>query len=194
MSAEINDVQKQWFLTDGARALGQMGFGPGRRVLDYGCGPGRFTVPLSRVLAPSGCILAVDRNPESLSQLEHRLELHGCKEIVRCLQARTLSDVPEDTSRDLDAILAFDVLQHVEDWSGFFDQAAERLGPGGKLWIYPAAVPHPGKVNIEKVGRELSRRGLDQLETHRIALAHADHMVTDVVYAFASAPADRPRG
>ena len=56
------------------------------RVLDAGCGPGRLTIPVARVVEPTGEIVALDSQRAMLEKLEHRL---GAESItnVRTLEA-----------------------------------------------------------------------------------------------------------
>lgn len=181
---DINDVQRAWFESRGVEQLGKLGFAPGQQVVDFGCGPGRFTVPLSRLVCPGGRVTAMDRNPEALEQLTRRAEAYGVVEAVRCVRVddeRDLADLPADS---LDAMLVFDVLQHVGDWAALFDSAVRGLRPDGRLWVYPAAGPHPGRVDIDAVREALSPLGLVEQARHRLLLAHAGEMAEDEVYAF----------
>ena len=46
---------------------------PGMRVLDFGCGPGRLTLPLARCLAASGQVTALDVQPEMLEKVRAKI-------------------------------------------------------------------------------------------------------------------------
>ena len=41
-------------------ALKQAGVSPGMRVLDFGCEPGRYTIPAASLVGPEGIVYAVD--------------------------------------------------------------------------------------------------------------------------------------
>ncbi len=182
---DVNDAQRVWFESRGAEELRRLGFAPGQRVVDFGSGPGRFAVPLSRLVWPGGRVMAMDRKPEALEQLARRAETYGVPEAVQCVTVdgeHALGDLPAGA---FDAVLAFDVLQHVENWEALFDAAVRALRPDGTVWIYPAAGPHPGRVDMDAVRKALSSRGLIEQARHRLSLAHAGEMAEDDVYAFA---------
>ncbi|MBN1532445.1 MAG: class I SAM-dependent methyltransferase [Spirochaetes bacterium] len=47
--------------------LARMPVRTGMRVLDVGCGPGRFTIPLAKAVGPSGKVVAVDIQKEMVA-------------------------------------------------------------------------------------------------------------------------------
>ncbi len=110
----------------------------GARVLDYGCGVGRWT----QLLAARGCqVTAVDFSPAMLAEAQRRTTQTGVADRCRFIQ----SDVTtlELTDR-FDVILGVTVLQHVLD-DKELSQTIARLGrhlrPGGRLIMVEAA-PH----------------------------------------------------
>lgn len=48
-------------------AVGELGLGPGDRVLDAGCGTGRALTPLRAAVGPSGTVLGVDLTERMLA-------------------------------------------------------------------------------------------------------------------------------
>lgn len=83
----------------------------------------------------------------------------------------------------VDAMPAFDVLQYV-DWDRFFKAARDTLKPHGVLYIYPAAVPHPGLIDMEAARKSLADHDFAEIASHHIHLPHAAEMVNDTVYLF----------
>jgi ubiquinone/menaquinone biosynthesis C-methylase UbiE len=63
------------------------GIGPGMRVLDAGCGPGRLTLPVARRVGAGGRVLAVDVQPRMLQILARRAREAGFAN-VEILRAR----------------------------------------------------------------------------------------------------------
>jgi ubiquinone/menaquinone biosynthesis C-methylase UbiE len=55
---------------------------PGMRVLDVGCGPGRFTIPLSIAVGPSGQVTALDVQNEMLTRVQEKARQRGLENIV----------------------------------------------------------------------------------------------------------------
>ena len=43
---------------------------PGNTVLDYGCGPGSYILPLSSLIGPSGEIFALDIHPLAIKSVQ----------------------------------------------------------------------------------------------------------------------------
>jgi cyclopropane fatty-acyl-phospholipid synthase-like methyltransferase len=185
MSPNINDVQRAWFEGAGSETMTELGFVPGQRAIDFGCGPGRYTVPLSRIVGPEGGrVFAVDRSQENLEQLARRLAAHGEVSAVETVHAEGPGGVDAAAGEPVDAVLAFDVLQHVDDWDGFFEAVHAALKPDGALYVYPAATPHPGRVDMDAVREAVGRHGFTETSRRTVHMPHANEMVEDVVYVF----------
>lgn len=52
--------------------LANLGIRPGMTVCDLGCGNGFYSLPLARLVGPTGRVLAVDVQPQMLKMLEER--------------------------------------------------------------------------------------------------------------------------
>ena len=68
------------------RLLRRLPIRSGMRVLDFGCGPGRLTIPIAHQVGEDGEVLAVDLQPAMLSIVERRAAGDGLRN-VRTLQA-----------------------------------------------------------------------------------------------------------
>lgn len=55
-----------------SRFLGQLDLKAGETVLDLGCGPGFWTLPLAEIVGPSGTVWALDVSQEMLADLVRR--------------------------------------------------------------------------------------------------------------------------
>jgi SAM-dependent methyltransferase len=51
----------------------------GSRVIDVGCGPGRLTLPVARIVGDEGEVLAVDVQSEMLAIVERRAAREGLR-------------------------------------------------------------------------------------------------------------------
>ena len=47
---------------------------PGMNVLDFGCGPGRLTIPLARRIGPKGEVTAVDIQPGMIERAKEKAQ------------------------------------------------------------------------------------------------------------------------
>lgn len=63
------------------RLLDRAELGPGMRVLDAGCGPGRITVPAARRVLPGGEVVALDSQEAMLQKLKQRLQREGVRNV-----------------------------------------------------------------------------------------------------------------
>jgi 2-polyprenyl-3-methyl-5-hydroxy-6-metoxy-1,4-benzoquinol methylase len=113
---------------------------PGTRVLDVGCGIGRW----SRQLAARGAeVVGVDLSETMIDEARRRTahEPFANRVEYRTSDLRTL-----DLGRQFDAIFAVTVLQHILDDAGFARAAANlarHLAPSGRAVLLEAAPTRP---------------------------------------------------
>jgi len=86
----------------------------GATVADIGCGPGYFTLPLARMVGPTGQVVALDLQPEMLERVRQRAERAGLLDRIRFHQCR-----PDaiDCPAPVDGILACYIVHEVPDVS-----------------------------------------------------------------------------
>jgi len=102
---------------------------PGERVLEPGCGAGRFTEWIARNVGEEGQVIAFDL---SVAMLERA----SCRELpssVTLLQA-TATALPV-ASESIDRVLCINVFPHFSEPREVLDEFARVLQPGGELWI-----------------------------------------------------------
>lgn len=183
--ADASAETELWFRRQGSAVLGELGIGPGQCVLDFGCGSGGYVLPLARAVAPGGRVVAMDRDPKLLEQLRERLKSAGAAtEVQTVLSGPVAAPLAGIGTDSLDAVLLFDVLQHVEDWQALFAEIARVLKDRGRVCVYPAAVPHPGSVAPDRVRDSMIPHGFTPLATRRVRLLHAHSLVDDDVHVF----------
>lgn len=109
---------------------------PGTRVLDVGCGVGRW----SRLLAARGAIVTgIDLSPTMVAQAQQRAQAEGVAGRCR-FQVQDLANL--DVGERFDLVLGVTVLQHILD-PGALRAAVLRmtahLQPGGRMILLEAA-------------------------------------------------------
>ncbi len=109
---------------------------PGMRVLDVGCGVGRW----SRLLAARGAdVTGVDLSPTMIAQAQRRAEAEGVADRCR-FQVQDLSKL--DAGGQFDRVLGVTGLQHILD-PELLRSAVQRmtahLAPGGRMILLEAA-------------------------------------------------------
>jgi SAM-dependent methyltransferase len=114
LAGELCAIDPRWF--------------QGKRVLDAGCGRGRWTRSLLELGAE---VTAVDF---SEAALERTRELCGPTDRLRTLRLDLL-DIPDDLG-DFDLVFSFGVLHHTGDTWGALENIARLVRPAGALVLY----------------------------------------------------------
>ncbi len=105
---------------------------PGDTAIDFGCGPGYFTLPLAEMVGPGGRVVAVDLQPAMLERVHERARAAGLAERI------TLQPCATDSLGELpaaDAALAFWMVHEVPDVARFLGEVAAALKPGGRFLL-----------------------------------------------------------
>jgi ubiquinone/menaquinone biosynthesis C-methylase UbiE len=104
----------------------------GMTVMDFGCGPGYFTIDMAHMVGKSGRVIAADLQEGMLQKLkrkingtdiEARITLHRCEERKIGL------------SEKVDFILIFYVMHEIPDHGSFLKELRALLRPNGKVLI-----------------------------------------------------------
>jgi 2-polyprenyl-6-hydroxyphenyl methylase / 3-demethylubiquinone-9 3-methyltransferase len=112
----LNEVRVPYF----ERALG--GFA-GKRILDIGCGGGIFAEPLA---AAGASVVGIDPSERSIEAAREHAAQHGLEIDYRVAYAEAI-----DSDESFDAVMAVDVLEHVDDVDATLAASARVLSPGG---------------------------------------------------------------
>lgn len=137
----------------------------GMRILDAGCGPGRLTIPLARLVGPSGEVVALDMQEGMLARVRAHAARLGLTN-VRTLQAplEQGSKTSELQSGGFDRVLLVTVLGEVPDRDAALAGLHAALKPGGilsitELIIDPDYVPHRTVTRLaQRAGFQQDRR------------------------------------
>ena len=145
----------------------------GDTVLDFGCGPGYFTLPMARMVRESGRVVAVDVQEEMLSILHRRAEEAGLARRIRI--HRSLPDsLAINGSLEVAFALAYHVLHETGNQGQILGELAGILRRNGLLLIAePRYVVNRAefRATIEKaVGAGLSVTGSPGIFLSRTAL------------------------
>lgn len=183
---KISKHETLWLQSDGAKMLKKIGIKQGYNIIDYGCGKGRYTIPLSQIAGKKGCVYSVERNENTISVVQERLSLFSNPDVVKFIKNDNLETTDLLPKKSIDAIFAFDVLQYVQDWDLLFRYFYSVLKPPGIVCIYPAAIPHPGEVDIKLVISKMEKIGFQYVKSNNFRMMHNVDIVDDVVYTFCS--------
>jgi SAM-dependent methyltransferase len=117
----------------------------GRRVLDVGAGIGTFTERLAPLCE---LVVAVEADPEFARILERRFVGHANVQVVDSDAERSLPCGPYD------AIVCFNVLEHIRDDEEAMARFRSRLAPGGALLLLVPAHPQLYGATDRMLGHE----------------------------------------
>jgi len=188
---QISEHEHNWLLTDGAQMMQLLGLSTGDSAVDFGCGIGRYTIPLSQAVGPAGTVTAIERNSDEIQTLKTRLTKYPTKAPIQCIHTDEIFPAVINHN-SVDTILAFDVLQYVNDWNGFFKSVHHILKANGTIHIYPAAVPHPNAVDLLKLHQTLTDTGFHKHSDSQFTMMHNKHIVVDTVHTYRLSTPKKP--
>jgi ubiquinone/menaquinone biosynthesis C-methylase UbiE len=87
------------------KILKEVGIKLGSHVLDFGCGPGGYILPLAKIIGPSGKINALDINPIALQMVKSLALRHKLNNTTTILSPGPTS-LPDSS---VDVVLLYDV-------------------------------------------------------------------------------------
>ena len=109
--------------------LKEVGIEPGFHVLDYGCGPGSYIVPLVKLVGESGKIYALDIHPLAIQMVQ---------DIAARTRLRNIETIHSDCATGLensvlDVVLLYDTYHDLTDPDGVLEELHRVLKPNSLL-------------------------------------------------------------
>ena len=141
----------------------------GDKVLDYGCGPGFFTLDIAQLVGDSGIVYAADlqdgmlekvRKKISSTGIQSRIKIHKCEE-----SAIRLNDT-------VDFILAFYMIHEVVNQDEIFLEFKQILNPKGKVLIIEPNF-HVSKTDFNNMILQLEKTGFKIIERPTISFSRS---------------------
>jgi len=109
--------------------LKEAGIQTGFCVLDYGCGPGGYIVPLAELVGESGKIYALDVHPLAIRMVEGLARRRGLKN-VETIHSDCETGLPD---AGVDVVLLYDTFHDLADPDGVLSELHRILKVGGTL-------------------------------------------------------------
>jgi SAM-dependent methyltransferase len=143
---------------------------PGTRVLDVGCGVGRW----SSLLAARGAVVTgMDLSPTMIAEAQRRAAANGVASRCRFL----VQDLAQlDAGEKFDLVLGVTVLQHILDPEALraaVERMSDHLAPGGRMVLLEAAPTGPAIHCDTTVFRARQRNVYLELFAHAGLELHA---------------------
>lgn len=119
------------FLRPRGPILQEAGIRPGDQVLDFGCGPGSYTLPAAQLVGDAGKIYALDLQPLALERVAQTAQQRGL-ENVYTIRSHGPTALPAGT---LDVVLLYDVFHLFSQPQTILAELRRVLKPGGRLSV-----------------------------------------------------------
>lgn len=146
-----------------AKALGLLGITPGMTVADIGAGSGYFSLPMARMVGPTGRVYAVDIQQEMLNIIAAKLKAAPAGNVTLVLGADDDPKLPEGA---IDLALMVDVYHELHAPQAVLRRLRAALKPTGRLVLLeyraedprvPIQVLH--KMSVQTAKQEVEHEG-----------------------------------
>ena len=108
---------------------------PGMKVLDIGCAMGFFSLPLAKMVAPDGKVLALDLQPKMIKVLNGRARKAGVDGMIDARICGPDHLGAEDMLGKINFALAFYMVHEVKEQRLLLDQVYALMASGGRFLI-----------------------------------------------------------
>ena len=109
--------------------LEEVGIRQGFHVLDYGCGPGGYIIPLAELVGKSGRVYALDIHPLAIQKIRDIVSKRQLIN-VEIILSDCQTGLPDNR---LDAVLLYDAYHHLSDPDTVVKELHRVLKPDGIL-------------------------------------------------------------
>jgi ubiquinone/menaquinone biosynthesis C-methylase UbiE len=114
------------------RRVGKFGIKDGMTVVDYGCGPGRYTVRFAEMVGENGRVYAVDIHELAIEAVKKKVRRGDLRNIESVLAQGYDSTLPDDVA---DAVCAIDMFFIIKKPTEFLAELKRIMKSGGTLII-----------------------------------------------------------
>lgn len=128
----------------------------GMTVLDFGCGPGFFTIEMAKMVGSSGKVIAADLQEGMLQIIRDKIRAKEPEERIELVKAdKNNINVTEQA----DFILAFYVVHEVPDKENLFKQLKALLKENGTLLVVEPRLFHVSKKEFALTLQAAQKKG-----------------------------------
>jgi len=103
-------------------------------VVDYGCGPGSYTIPIAKLVGPKGKVFAVDIQPLAIKMIKEKAARESLTNIEAVLVDSYDTGIQESS---IDLVLLLDTLHMINDHQALFRELHRLLKPDGFIFMDP---------------------------------------------------------
>ncbi len=158
MAGGLDNVFRRWAQKP-SRILGPY-IREGMTVLDMGCGPGFFTLPLAHMVGIGGRVIAVDLQKGMLDKVRRKIR---ATDIEPRIILRQCGENDIGVAEKVDFVLLFYVVHEIKDKARFFADLSKLLPSAGQALV----VEPPFHVSKTAFGRALGIAKAAGFTVHR---------------------------
>ena len=136
------------------KSLAKAGLRKGMSVVDYGCGPGSFTIPAAELAGQKGKVFAVDIHPLAIRAVRQKASRKGLQNVETVLVEGYDTGIGESS---IDRVLLIDTIHLIEDPDALFREIHRMLKPDGLLFM------EKGHMAMSEQKEVLTNTGLFQM-------------------------------
>ncbi len=168
LAGSLDNRLRRW-LQDPRKIFGPY-VGSGMTVVDFGCGPGFFTVEFAQMVGPSGRVIAVDVQDGMLRKLKEKVagtELESRIRIHRC------DENGIGVAEHADIVVAFYVFHELPNQKDILDEMRKMLKDKGRLILVEPKYFHVSQRDFERTVVNAERAGFERMESLKIFFSRA---------------------
>lgn len=125
---------------------------PGTTVLDYGCGPGNYSIAVSELLHGTGEVFALDNHPLALQSISKKIKKKNIKNI-ETIHSDCKTGL---ASNSVDVVLLYHVFNDLKNPIHVLMELHRIIKPSGILSF--------SEFDLERISQNLAASGLFQLQ------------------------------
>ena len=114
------------------KRIQRFGIQPGMTVVDYGCGPGRYTTKFAYLVGERGKVFAVDIHELAIEAVKNKIKKQRLKTVTPVLAKGYDSGIPDGVA---DIVCAIDMFFAINDPTAFLEELRRIINPEGFLII-----------------------------------------------------------
>ena len=141
----------------------------GMTVLDLGCGPGFFSVEISKMVTSSGKVIAVDLQEDMLEKVRSKIKGTDSEKII--VLHKCDADKVGVTEK-VDFVLAFWMIHEVPDKQKLINELKSIIKPEGKIFIIEPKF-HVTKSEFDKMIIILEKAGFKIIGRPKVFISRA---------------------
>lgn len=110
----------------------KFGVEPGMTVVDYGCGPGRYTIRFAKMVGEQGKVFAIDIHELAVKAVKKKIDKYGLQNVTAVLADGYDSTLPDEIA---DVVCAIDMFHIIKDPAEFLAELKRITKKDGLLII-----------------------------------------------------------